>query len=78
MASAKPSISGPSERKASCETPAFEFHRRERAGGEILRPWRSRTTADTTSSGAVSSSAGLITATATGSRQIQFGLKLIF
>jgi hypothetical protein len=28
--------------------------------------------------GAISSSAGLITATATTSRQIQFGLKLIF
>jgi hypothetical protein len=30
------------------------------------------------SNGAISSSAGLITATATTSRQIQFGLKLIF
>jgi hypothetical protein len=30
------------------------------------------------SGGAVSASAGLITATATTSRQIQFGLKLIF
>jgi hypothetical protein len=30
------------------------------------------------SNGAISSTAGLITATATTSRQIQFGLKLIF
>jgi hypothetical protein len=30
------------------------------------------------SSGAISSTAGLITATATTSRQIQFGLKLLF
>ena len=30
------------------------------------------------SNGAISSSAGIITATATTSRQIQFGLKLVF